>query len=63
MNKNSKRLLLRNPLEIFCRTTNCFFQFCKENVKSVNKLISFIADSDEHFHVQLMANDSFGCKK
>ena len=37
------------------------FFFGKENVKSVNKLISFIADSDKHFHVQLMASDSFGC--
>ena len=60
MNKNIKRLPLRNHLDIFCRTTYCFF-FGKENVKSVNKLISFIADSDKHFHVQLMASDSFGC--
>ena len=44
MNKNRKRLPLRNSLECFCRTAY-FFYFCKENVKSVNKLKSFIADS------------------
>ena len=59
MNRNSKRLPLGNPLEIFSRTTYCFFG--KENVKSVNKLIPFIADSDKHFHVQFMASDMFGC--
>ena len=37
------------------------FFFGKENVKSVNKLIPFIADSDKHFHVQFMASDMFGC--
>ena len=59
MNKNSKRLPLRNQLEFFVGQRIVFF--CKENVKSVNKFISFIANSDKHFHVQLMASDSFGC--